>query len=114
MITNDEIRLLWIRAPNEDVGFGESRGPQANRSSLGNRSGSARGETGLDFDKFFVDVVCELSLYFGPCNLSADGTSVEDQDEDQVKQARFFHFRHASISPRGCAFIQLRGATTLE
>ncbi len=77
VITNDEIRLLGIRAPNEDIGFGEARGAQTSRSRLGNGSGGAGGETGLDFDKFFVNVAGEFSFYVGPRGLGADGRGAE-------------------------------------
>src|SRR5207249_10859521 len=92
---------------NEDIGFWEARGAQTSCSSLGNGSSSARGEARLDFDKFLVNVVGELSLRIGARRLCANATEIEKHDESQIKQMRLFHCRHARILPRAGLFKQL-------
>src|SRR5882724_1375202 len=106
VIANDEIGFLWTRAAHEDIKFRKASCTQANCGSLGNGSSGARGETGLDFDKFFVDVVRQLSLRLRPRGLGTDENGAEEQYECQLERVRFFPCGHAGILPRGSGFTQ--------
>src|SRR5258706_4211635 len=100
VIANDEIGFLWTRADDEDIKFRKASCTQASCGSLGNGSSGARGETGLDFDKFFVDVVRQLSLRLRPRGLGTDENGAEEQHESQVERVQFFFRGHSGSVPR--------------
>jgi len=66
VIANDENCFLWTRAAHEDIKFRKASCTQASCGSLGNGVVAPVVKTGLDFDKFFVDVVRQLSLRLRP------------------------------------------------
>ncbi len=72
VIANDQIGLLRIRAAHKDIGIGNARGAQASGGRLGNGSGGAGGEAGLDFDKFLVNIVGEFFLCLGARGLGTE------------------------------------------
>src|SRR2546421_11281422 len=65
-ITDNEIGFARICAAEKDVGFGESSGFEARGGGFRYGSRGTGGESGLDFDEFFVDVVSKFFLSVGP------------------------------------------------
>src|SRR6266699_909510 len=66
-----------------------------------------------NFDKLLVNVVGELSFGLRTRSLCTEAERIEKRDENQEKQTRFFHCRHAGILPRAGLFKQLLQRRTL-
>src|SRR6185369_13884924 len=91
VIADHQVRFFRIRAPDKNIGVGESGGFESCGRSFGDRRGRTRGESRLNLDEFFIDIVGKLFVGGGRGGLSAQSQGAEKNQKKWSEHPAFFH-----------------------